>query len=361
MSTAPSAGTTTPDSAPSWFHLEASDVAARLGTSADTGLTGAEAAARLAIHGPNALTRERSASVWQVALSQFRDPMTLMLVVVAIVSIVIGQASTAGVVIALVLLNVVMGTNQELKARASVQALASMQVPRARVLRDGVITTIPAVDLVPGDIVSVEAGDIVPADGRIVTSASLETQEAALAGESAPVAKGPATVRDPSAALGDRTCMLYQNTSVTRGSGTLVVTDTGMRTEVGRIAAMLDTVTRTLSPLQRQLNDLTRKIGFIAWGALAIILVVGIVRGLPFADLMLLGISMAISAIPTGMPTFVQTMLAFGARQLAAAKAIVRSLTDVETLGATSQINTDKTGTLTLNQMTARAVYCEGQ
>jgi Ca2+-transporting ATPase len=361
MSTAPSAGTTTPDSAPSWFHLEASDVAARLGTSADTGLTGAEAAARLAIHGPNALTRERSASVWQVALSQFRDPMTLMLVVVAIVSIVIGQASTAGVVIALVLLNVVMGTNQELKARASVQALASMQVPRARVLRDGVITTIPAVDLVPGDIVSVEAGDIVPADGRIVTSASLETQEAALTGESAPVAKGPATVRDPSAALGDRTCMLYQNTSVTRGSGTLVVTDTGMRTEVGRIAAMLDTVTRTLSPLQRQLNDLTRKIGFIAWGALAIILVVGIVRGLPFADLMLLGISMAISAIPTGMPTFVQTMLAFGARQLAAAKAIVRSLTDVETLGATSQINTDKTGTLTLNQMTARAVYCEGQ
>lgn len=344
-----------------WYRLDASEACALLDTDAVTGLAAAESANRRSRFGPNALAQERRASAWKVALAQLRDPMTLMLIVVAIVSVVIGQASTAGVVIALVLLNVVLGTNQELKARASVEALSKLQVPEARVIRSGAPSVVPAAELVPGDIVAVEAGDIVPADGRILTSASLETQEAALTGESAPVAKSAAPVPGDDVALGDRSSMLFQNTSVTRGSATMVVTATGMRTEVGRIATMLDTVTRTSSPLQLQLNDLTRKIGFVAWGALAVILVVGIVRGLPFADLMLLGISMAISAIPTGMPTFVQTMLAVGARELASAKAIVRNLTDVETLGATSQINTDKTGTLTLNQMTARAVFSGGQ
>ncbi len=255
--------------------------------------------------------------MWQVAALQFKDPMTLMLVAVAAVSFLIAQPSTAWVVIALIALNVVMGTNQEMKARASVEALASLQVPVARVTRDGELTTVEARDLVPGDLVSVEAGDIVPADGRIVVAASVETQEAALTGESAPVAKGVASVDDADAALGDRTDMLFQNTSVTRGSATFVVTETGMSTEVGRIATMLGEVRQKDTPLQVQLGDLTRKIAFVAWGALAIILVVGLIRGLPFSDLMLLGISMAISAIPTGLPTFVQTMLAFGAKELA--------------------------------------------
>jgi Ca2+-transporting ATPase len=346
---------------PAWYRLDPTETARRLSVDIATGLTADDVAQRLANVGPNTLAEERRASVWRVALGQLRDPMTMMLVVVAIVSAVIGQASTAGVVVALILLNVVLGTNQELKARASVEALARLQVPEARVLRDGVLAVVPAADLVPGDVVAVEAGDLVPADGRIIAAATLETQESALTGESAPVAKSPTAVGGDDVALGDRSSMLFQNTSVTRGSARIIVTETGMRTEVGRIASMLDGVTRTTSPLQRQLNDLTRTIGFVAWGALAVILVVGIVRGLPFADLMLLGISMAISAIPTGMPTFVQTMLAVGARELAAAKAIVRNLADVETLGATSQINTDKTGTLTLNEMTARAVFSEGQ
>ena len=288
------------------------------------------------------------------------EPMTLMLVAVAVVSIVIGQGSTAAVVVALVLLNVVMGTNQELKARASVDALASLQVPLARVMRDGRLVEIPAADLVPGDIVAVEAGDIVPADGRILTSATLEAQEAALTGESVPVGKDPAALAGADIALGDRSDMLFQNTSVTRGTGTMVITATGMGTEVGRIASMLSEVSRTRSPLQLQLDDLTKKIAIVAWATLALILVVGLIRGLSFEALMLLGISMAVSAIPTGMPTFVQSMLAMGAQQLAKAKAIVRNLNDVETLGATSQINTDKTGTLTLNQMTARAVFYGG-
>ena len=343
-----------------WHAIDVAEAAARLGTDSDSGLSDSRQRELLASVGPNEIARERPPSLAQIALGQFRDPMTLMLVAVAAVSFVIAQASTAWVVIALVAVNVVLGTNQEMKAQASVSALAGMQVPTANVIRDGAVRSVPAADLVPGDLVAIEAGDLVPADGRLVSAASVETQEAALTGESAPVSKAVGPVIGADIALGDRASMVYQNTSVTRGSGRFLVTATGMRTEVGRIAGMLGEVRRTRSPLQRQLDDLTRKIAWVAWGALAVILVVGLVRGLPFADLMLLGVSMAISAIPTGMPTFVQSMLAFGARELADAKAIVRNLTDVEALGSTSQINTDKTGTLTLNQMTARRVHAAG-
>jgi Ca2+-transporting ATPase len=353
--------TTTDVGSTTWYAQPADAVARHFGTDPDAGLTSAGVTDALQKYGANTLTKDKPPSVWQVALSQFRDPMTLMLVAVAAVSFVIAQPSTAWVVIALIALNVVLGTNQEMKAQASVAALAQMQVPQAKVVRDGATRLIDAADLVPGDIVQVEAGDIVPADGRIVHSASLETQEAALTGESVPVLKGADPVPGQDVPLGDQSSMLFQNTSVTRGSAQFVVTATGMTTEVGRIADMLSSVSRTRSPLQTQLDDLTKKIALVAWGALAIILAVGLFRGLPFSDLMLLGISMAISAIPTGLPTFVQSMLAVGAKELAGAKAIVRSLTDVETLGSTSQINTDKTGTLTLNQMTARAVFTQNQ
>ncbi|MCU0297423.1 MAG: cation-translocating P-type ATPase [Candidatus Nanopelagicales bacterium] len=346
---------------PALYAQSAADVARQLHVDPVDGLTSTQVADATKTYGPNTLTKDKPPSVWQVALSQFRDPMTLMLVAVAAVSFVIAQPSTAWVVIALIALNVVLGTNQEMKAQASVAALAQLQVPQAKVVRDGTTQVVEAATLVPGDVVLVEAGDILPADGRILSSASLETQEAALTGESVPVLKGADPVEGSDVPLGDQSSMLFQNTSVTRGSARLVVTATGMSTEVGRIADMLSNVNRTRSPLQMQLDDLTKKIALVAWGALAIILAVGLFRGLPFSDLMLLGISMAISAIPTGLPTFVQSMLAVGAKELAGAKAIVRSLTDVETLGSTSQINTDKTGTLTLNQMTARAVFTQNQ
>ncbi len=325
MTTTNPVPTATPED---WHLLDRELVLDRLRSDPDHGLTSTEAAERLTRHGPNTLQQEAKPSVLRVAMAQVREPMTLMLVAVAVVSVVIGQGSTAAVVMALILLNVGMGTNQELKARASVDALASLQVPQARVVRDGAVTLIPAADLVPGDIVSVEAGDIVPADGRLLDSATLEAQEAALTGESAPVGKDPGTLVGEGIALGDRSDMVFQNTSITRGTGTMVVTATGMGTEVGRIAAMLSGVVRTRSPLQQQLDDLTGKIGWIAWATLALILVVGLLRGLSFEALMLLGISMAVSAIPTGMPTFVQSMLAMGAQQLARAKAIVRNLND---------------------------------
>src|SRR6476660_3352555 len=336
------------------------DVVASARSDADSGLTGAEAAERLARLGPNQITGEPPPSVWEVALAQLRDPMNIMLIAVTIVSVVIGQVSTGIIVALLILLNVVLGSRQELKARASIDALASMQVPQAKVVRDGSVELVPAVGVVPGDIVQVEAGDIVPADGRIIRSATLETQEAALTGESAPIGKAASAVLDADAALGDRSNMLFQNTAVTRGTATIVVTATGMGTEMGQIATMLSSVERTRSPLQKELGTLTKVLGTIAWGAVAFIVIVGVARGEKFSDVLLLGTAMAISAIPTGMPAFVSGLLSLGAKQLAEAKAVVKNLTDVETLGATSAINTDKTGTLTLNQMMVSTLYASG-
>jgi Ca2+-transporting ATPase len=338
------------------YAREARDVVAELRSDATSGLTSSEAATRLARYGANEITGEQPPSVWAVALQQLRDPMNIMLVGVVVVSFVIGEVSTAVMVGLLILLNVVLGSRQELKARASIDALANLQVPQAKVLRDGSVTLVPAVDVVPGDVVQLEAGDIVPADGRIVHSATLETQEAALTGESAPVAKD-ASALSGETALGDRSNMLFQNTAVTRGTAAVAVTATGMKTEMGQIATMLTAVTRTRSPLQKELASLTKVLGLIAWGAVAFIVFVGVARGEKFSDVLLLGTAMAISAIPTGMPAFVSGLLSLGAKQLADAKAVVKNLTDVETLGATSAINTDKTGTLTMNEMMVSVIY----
>ena len=346
--------------APPPYVRSASDVVDLLHSDVVSGLSAEEAAVRLASHGPNQIIAEKPPSVFAVALAQLRDPMNIMLVAVAVVSLLIGQVSTSLLVAVLVVLNVVLGTRQELKARASVDALSKLQVPQSRVLRDGTVALVPAVEVVSGDVVQVEAGDIVPADGRIVTSATLETQEAALTGESAPVSKDAGVLPGPEVAIGDRSNMLFQNTSVTRGTATMVVTATGMQTQMGQIATMLTSVKRTRSPLQKELDSLTRVLGIIAWTAVAFIVIVGLLRDMPASDVLLLGTAMAISAIPTGLPTFVQAMLSYGAKQLAEAKAVVKNLTDVETLGATSAINTDKTGTLTMNQMMVSTIYAGG-
>jgi Ca2+-transporting ATPase len=253
-----------------------------------------------------------------------------------------------------------MGSRQELIARASVEALAGLQVPHARVRRSGHVEAIESINLVPGDVVLLEAGDVVPADGRVVVSATLELQEAALTGESAPVAKDRATLPAGETALGDRTNLVFQNTQVTRGTAGFVVTDTGQATQMGRIADMVTATKRVRSPLQRELDGLTKIFGLLAWTAVAIIAIVGIARGQDHETLVLLCISTAISAIPVGLPTFVQTMLSSGAQHLAASKAVVKSLTDVETLGGTTVINSDKTGTLTMNAMTATTMLADG-
>jgi Ca2+-transporting ATPase len=339
-----------------WWSLDGPDTLAQIGSDIDAGLTSAEAARRLESVGRNALASAPPPSWFKIALTQLVDPMTLMLIAVAIVSLLIQQTTTAIIVAILVFFNVLQGTRQELKARRSVDALAKLQTPQARVVRDGTVRLVDAAELVPGDVVDVEAGDLVPADGRILRSATLETQEAALTGESLPIEKGQAP-NGADAALADRTSMLFQNTSVTRGTARMVVVETGMRTQVGRIATLLSSVSHSRSPLQRELDGLTKVIGIVAWTAVAIIILIGALRGQEVDELLFLGTAVAISAIPTGMPTFVQSLLSWGATRLAKEKAIVASLADVETLGATSAICSDKTGTLTLNEMTVRKVW----
>jgi len=347
--------------ATNWHAMSEDDVLATLGVDAGSGLAAGEVQRRLAEYGPNQIATEPPPTLRELAKGQLSNPMNIMLLVVAVASFAIGQVATGTIVGALVTFNVVMGTNQERKAMASVEALAQLQVPKARVRRDGTVDEIDATDLVPGDVLLLEAGDLVPADGRIIVSASLEVQEAALTGESAPVAKDRATLPAGETALGDRTDLVFQNTQVTRGSATAIVVATGESTQMGRIADMVTATRRSKSPLQRELDGLTKLFGFLAWTAVAVIAIFGIVRGQDGTTLVLLCVSTAISAIPTGLPTFVQLMLSSGAQRLAESQAVVRSLTDVETLGGTTVINSDKTGTLTMNAMTATTMLTGGQ
>src|SRR5580700_9262367 len=348
------------DQAITWYTLSADDAAAQLGVEPDRGLDTEQAARLLAEYGPNELPTEPPPSVWVVGRAQLVNPMNIMLLIVCGASFAIGQVATGVVVLGLVVFNVVMGTAQEMKARASVEALAQLQVPRARVRRSGQVEEVESTQLVPGDIVLLEAGDVVPADGRIISSATLEVQEAALTGESAPIAKDPSTLPGGEVALGDRTNLVFQNTQVTRGTATFVVTATGQATEMGHIAGLVNATKRTKSPLQRELDSMTKVFGLIAWAAVLVIAIFGLVRGQDLNTLVLLCISTAIASIPTGLPTFVQAMLSSGARRLAEHKAVVKSLTDVETLGGTTVINSDKTGTLTMNAMTATQMLAGG-
>jgi P-type Ca2+ transporter type 2C len=343
-----------------WYALSAAEAARAMNVEPDQGLGAGEVQHRLAEYGPNELPTEPPPSVWVVARGQLANPMNIMLLIVCVASFAIGQVATGIVVLGLVTFNVVMGSAQELKARASVEALAKLQVPRARVRRSGQVEELESTKLVPGDVVLLEAGDVVPADGRILTSATLEVQEAALTGESAPVAKDRVTLPEGEVALGDRTNLVFQNTQVTRGTATFVVTATGEATEIGKIAGLVTATKRTRSPLQRELDGMTKVFGLIAFIAVAVIAVFGLARGQDTTTLVLLCISTAIAAIPTGLPTFVQAMLSSGARRLVEAKAVVKSLSDVETLGGTTVINSDKTGTLTMNAMTATTMLAGG-
>jgi P-type Ca2+ transporter type 2C len=299
---------------------------------------------------------------WRAFLRQYRDLMQLVLLGAAIVSIVaLQEFSTGIVIIGLTVLNAILGLNQEGKAAESVAALQKMLLIKAHVHRAGALADIPAEELVPGDIVSFEAGDKIPADGRLLVAATLEIEEAALTGESTPVLKSVEPIEGEDVALGDRVDMAYMNSTVTRGRGEMVVTATGMVTEVGQISGMLSQVQQEKTPLTRQLDQLTVLITIMAAAALGLVIVFGLLRGKDFDDLFLIGISLAIAAIPTGLPAVVTTMLSLGTQALAAKGAIVKRLRSVETLGSTSAICSDKTGTLTLNQMTARQLVVVGR
>lgn len=351
-----------PPEAPTWHALTREGVARELHVEPERGLTSAEAAERLARYGPNRFAETKTESRWHAFLRQYRDPMQIVLLAAGLISIYpVKQPATGVVILLLTLLNAALGLSQEGKAAAAVAALAKMMIVKARVRRDGALELLPAEQLVPGDLVAIEAGDVVPADGRLLSAATLEVAEAALTGESLPVSKGVERVDEPDAALGDRTDMVYMNTNVTRGTGEFLVTSTGMATEVGHISGMLQTQDESKSPLTLQLDKLTKQLVTIAGLALVASVVLNMLRGQSFKEVFTVAVAFSIAAIPTGLPAVVTTILSRGTRLLADANAIIKRLRSTETLGATSAICSDKTGTLTLNQMTAVELTIPGR
>src|SRR6516164_4138047 len=358
---APAPGLAADDVGPVWHTLSAAGVLQAESVDERSGLSSAEAAVRAERFGPNKVDAGKSEPRWRAFLRQFADLMQIVLLVAGVVSLALQEWETGIVLIVLTLFNAVLGLQQEGKAAAAVAALQKMMIIKARVMRDGELREIPAEQLAPGDIVSIEAGDIVPADGRLLRAATLEVAESALTGESLPVSKGTDPVAGPGTPLGDRSDMVYMNTNVTRGSGEFVVTATGMATEVGHISGMLQAEQAAKTPLTRQLDKLTQQILVIAGIALVASMALNLARGETFIAVFNAAVAFAIAAIPVGLPTVVTTILAWGTEQLAKAGAIMKRLTSTETLGSTSAINSDKTGTLTLNQMTAVQMTVAGQ
>jgi Ca2+-transporting ATPase len=351
-----------PKAEPTWYELPGEKVAAALEVDPVAGLTSSVASSRLEQYGPNKFAEAKSEPRWHAFVRQYYDAMQIVLLVAGIGSIVVvKEYGTGAVLLLLTLLNAVLGLHQEGKAAAAVAALQKMMIIRAKVLRDGQLAEIPADQLVPGDIVSIEAGDIVPADGRLLQAATLEIAESALTGESVPVSKGVDAVDGEDVPLGDRTDMVFMNTNVTRGAGQFVVTTTGMATQVGHISGLLQSEDETETPLTRQLSALTNQILLIAGAAVALSMILNLSRGDSFKVVFTAAIAFAISAIPTGLPAVVTTILSLGTQMLAKANAIVKRLRSTETLGSTSAINSDKTGTLTLNQMTAVELTIPGR
>ncbi|MGE5586770.1 MAG: cation-translocating P-type ATPase [Clostridia bacterium] len=341
--------------------MTAADVAALLGTDLATGLSSDEAKTRLERFGPNELREKPGPSVLEMFLAQFKEPLVLVLIAAAAVSVALREVTEGVVIMAIVVLNAVLGVTQESRAEKALAALKKLAAPSARVRRGGTTVTVPARELVPGDVVLIEAGDHIPADMRVVEAIALKVEEAALTGESVPVEKVADAVLPEDASVGDRTNMLHMATICVHGRGRAVVVATGMNTQVGRIADLMETSIDKRTPLQERLEELGKWLGGAALGLCAIMFVAGLLRGIPAFEMFLTAISLAVAAIPEGLPAIVTVVLAIGVQRMARHRAIVRKLPAVETLGSATAICSDKTGTLTENQMTVVRAYVDGR
>jgi P-type Ca2+ transporter type 2C len=339
-----------------WYAQSTDEAAKNLGVSIEQGLSTAEAANRINRYGRNVLEEEKLKPAWLRFLEQYKSYMQIVLVIAAIVSLVIAEYGTFILLILLTIFNAALGFHQEAKAAASVAALNKMMKIVTKVRRDGGINQVEADQVVPGDIVIVDAGDRVPADGRIIVAATLEIEESALTGESTAVEKITDVITKPDLPLGDRLNMAFMNTNVTRGHGEILVTDTGMKSEIGHIATMLKEQKEEKTPLTRQIDRVTLFVIAMAGLAFISIVVIGLSQGESFSTLFTIGISLAIGSMPDALPAVVTTILSFGMIAMAKKNAIIKNLPAVETLGSTSAINSDKTGTLTMNQMTVRVI-----
>lgn len=331
------------------------------------GLDSQEVSIRLSRYGQNKLKEKKKKTTLQRFFDQFKDAMILILIAAAIVSFVVvcveqnwGELFEPALILLIVILNAIMGVYQEGKAEKALDALKNMSAPHARVIRDGKESIIDASQLVPGDIIKLEAGDFVPADAKLIHSAGLKSEESALTGESVPSEKDYLAEVKEGAPLGDRQNMVYSGCSITYGTATAVVTATGMDTEMGKIAGLLDNEEDTQTPLQQKLAQLGKYLGIMALAACAVIFVVGLVSGTPVLEIFMTAVSLAVSAIPEGLPAIVTIVLSIGVQRMVRKNALIRKLPAVETLGSASVICSDKTGTLTQNRMTLTKAYADG-
>lgn len=343
-----------------WFALEASEVIHALGTSPLTGLTTEEVGRRFAASGPNELAEAPRPGIWRLALEQFNNFIVIVLIIAALVSAALGDVLEAGAIMAIVVLNALMGVIQERRAEEALAALRRLAAPEALVIRDGHRQTAPARELVPGDIVFLEGGNYVPADLRLVETVNLRVDEAALTGESVPVHKDAHVVLTQDVALGDRRNTAFSGTLVTYGRGIGVVVSTGMNTQIGMIAAMLQSVQAEPTPLQRRLDQLGKALGWAALAVCGLVFAIGWARGFEPLEMFLVAVSLAVAAVPEGLPAVVTITLALGMREMIHRHALIRRLASVETLGSTTVICSDKTGTLTQNQMAVTRMWVDG-
>ncbi len=344
-----------------WHTLSVGEVARQLGADVSAGLSPDEAALRLDRHGPNALPEAARRSAWRMMLDQFKALLILVLLGAAVLAGAVGDFKDAVVILIVVLVNGLLGFYQEYRAEQSLAALKKMLAAEAEVRRQEKNRMIAAVDLVPGDIVLLNAGDRVPADGRVVIAHGLEVDESSLTGESHTVGKFAGAIEGADVPLAERNNLLYMNTTVTRGRAEMLVTATGTLTEMGRLAAMLAQAEEARTPLQIQLDALGKRLAALAGAVVSLMLLHGLLRGEPWLNMVMTAISLAVAAIPEGLPAVVTVTLALGLHRMARHRAIVKRLAAVETLGCTSVICTDKTGTLTVNQMTVRALFARGR
>ncbi|MEO0070877.1 MAG: cation-translocating P-type ATPase [candidate division WOR-3 bacterium] len=346
-----------------WYLKTPEEVLAELGSHPQKGLSQIEAERRQREFGPNELKERGKRSAITIFLGQFTSIMVIILLIAGVISIFLGEFLDAGAILAIVVLNAVLGFFQEFRAEKMMQTLKVLAVPKVRVRRDGSFKEISARELVPGDIVLIEAGTKIPADGRLLEAVNLRVSEAALTGESEPIDKNSAEFPMPTGdiPLADRKNMVFMGTTVVAGRGVMVVTETGMRTELGKIADMLQTVKREATPLQRRLERMARDLALAVLVIVAIVFGLGVFRGEDFRKMFLIAVSMAVAAVPEGLPAVVTVALTLGTRRMLARKALIRRLNAVETLGSVTVICSDKTGTLTQNQMTVTMLDVLGE
>ena len=329
--------------------------------SSSGGLSNAQAADRLKKYGPNALVEGKKKSVLQVFLEQFKDLLVVILIVAAIISMLSGQGESTIVIFAVLILNAILGTVQYFKAEKSLESLKAMSSPTAKVLRGGAKVEVPSKEVVPGDIVFLEAGDLVVADGRVIENFSLKVNESSLTGESEGVEKTEEVIPGEKVALGDQKNMVFSGSLVTYGRATVVVTDTGMHTEIGKIASLMNQTQQRKTPLQQSLDDFSKKLAVIILAICVVVFGLSLYREMPILDSLMFAVALAVAAIPEALSSIVTIVLAMGTQKMAKENAIIKDLKAVESLGSVSVICSDKTGTLTQNKMCVQKIYADGQ